>query len=162
MTEVAPLRLKAAGDPAQAKVVLCDPSIYAVISCDDSPALEDYEPETGPIYLLGIVGDQTIGVFILHQAGGHDWWCHVQVLPEYRKQYAEQFGLAVLKWAFRELPNCKKLNAVIPTIYNNVVLFAQRFGFRFEGVNRQSYYKHGKCFDQYYMGLLPWDLLEKR
>lgn len=160
LTPAAQLKLEVAQSPREAMPVLCNPDIYEVISCDGAPPIAEYEPEEGPIYLLGKVNNETIGVMVLHQFGGFDWWVHFQVLPQFRKEWAKKFGYQALRFAFRELENCKKLNAQIPIIYTNVVLFSQTFGFRFEGVNRQSYYKNGKCYDQHYMGLLPWDLLD--
>ena len=169
---VALLRLKTTTDHDEIKAVLCHPKIYEVISCDDSPAPEDYIPDANAIYLLGVVDDKPIGLMIYHQAGGHDWWCHVQVLPKHRKEHANDFGEMVLHWAFENLPNCRKINAQIPVCYPNVVAFAARrrgferpsasFGFRFEGTNRSSYFKNGFVHDQHYMGLTRWDLLERQ
>lgn len=153
------LKLRVTNDVDEIKSVLCHPEIYPVISCDGSPDSENYIPDDGPIYLLGEIEEtgKIIGLFIVHQNGGHDYWCHFQVLPEYRKIWAFLFGEKAINWAFSNIPNCKKLVAQIPEIYPNVIKFAVKMGFKLEGENRQSYYKDCACFDQFYMGRLPWD-----
>lgn len=138
------------------KSILCHPDVYKTISDDLCPASEDYEVDYNALY---IVDEKPVGCFILHQNGSSDWWCHVQVLPQYRQDYAYNFGRAVLSFAFDNIPHCQKLLAQIPTKYPNVLKFAQRMGFEKEGINRHSYLKGGKWFDQYYLGLRreKWD-----
>jgi hypothetical protein len=63
----------------------------------------------------------------------------VQVLPEFRKEYALKFGEQSL--LFRgTLP----LYAVIPDLYKNVLEFALHFGFKVIDKKINSYVKNGK------------------
>jgi hypothetical protein len=55
---------------------------------------------------------------------------------------------------FDTLPDqCIKLVASIPFCYENVYNASKRVGFIDEGVNRKSYRKHGKVWDQWNIGL---------
>ena len=68
--------------------------------------------------------------------------CHVQVLPEFRKEYALKFGEQSL--LFRgTLP----LYAVIPDLYKNVLEFALHFGFKVIDKKLNSYVKNGKSYN---------------
>jgi RimJ/RimL family protein N-acetyltransferase len=138
--------------------VLCHPEIYEVIGGDGKPPIDEYEPPMqGAIYLVGYVEDNPMACMIYHQDNQWCWWCHVQVLPAYRDEYAKEFGEKVLDWAFTNIPKCRKINAQIPTCYPNVIKFAQLFGFEIEGLNQDSYLKDGVLHPQYYMGISRWD-----
>lgn len=139
------------------KSILCHPDIYSTISDDYSPPADKWEVDYTALY---VVDERPMGCFIVHQNGSADWWCHVQVLPEYREKYAYEFGASVLSFVFDTIPNCQKLLAQIPTNCPNVLKFAKRMGFEKEGINRQSHKKGGRWYDQYYLGLRreKWDL----
>lgn len=77
-----------------AEKVLLHPEIFETISED---GMDECDMPDGPIYLCGYV-PELIGCFILHKQGKATVECHVQVLPDYRKLYADEFGRAVIKW----------------------------------------------------------------
>lgn len=140
-------------DPIVIKSILTHPDIYPVISSDLAPNPEDYEPTIkGNVFLVGRVDDVPIALFILYPCNDVTAWCHVQVLPEYRKEYAYKFGLAAIAYAW-DLLGVSKLVAQIPAIYPNVIAFAERCGFKREGVNTKSHLKDGKLVDCVYVGL---------
>ena len=97
------------------------------------PPLQDHR------YVIGIHGENVIGVMVFHFV--EDWKCHVQVLPEYRKEHGFQFGQEVLKWFWDNIKS-DKLTATIPKEYPNVVQFALLNGFSLDkvkdGVNFMS------------------------
>jgi RimJ/RimL family protein N-acetyltransferase len=131
--------------------VLSDPRIFDVISED---GMDSVPMPEGPIYLCGYV-PELIGCFILHKLSKVTLGCHVQVLPEYRAEHAEEFGRAVIEWTW-ENTDAHKIVAEIPFLYPNVRRFAERMGFEVEGINRGSLMKGGLLIDQWHMGLRRW------
>jgi hypothetical protein len=102
------------------KRVLCNPSIYDTITDDNSPNIKDFEPPINDEYLYigGYVENKIIGVMIYHEyLDGNK--CHVQVLPEHRKEHAKEFGEQSLKHR-----GTRPLYAEIPDLYKNVLDFA--------------------------------------
>tara|TARA_R110000782_G_scaffold200813_2_gene289594 strand:- start:177 stop:611 length:435 start_codon:yes stop_codon:yes gene_type:complete len=102
------------------KAVLCNPSIYDTITVDSSPNIEDFELPVNDksLYIGGYVDDKIIGLMVYHKyLDGNK--CHVQVLPEHRKEHAKEFGEQSLK--FR---GTQPLYAEIPDLYKNVLDFA--------------------------------------
>ena len=129
--------------------VLSDPEIYATIAEDGVvgiPMPEDF------LYVCGYVPD-LIGCFILHEQNCITYECHVQVLPEYRKEYAYDFGKRVIEWTW-ENTRARKIVAQIPFLYPNVRDFALDMNFQIEGINKQSYLKDGEVFDQWHLGIV--------
>jgi hypothetical protein len=102
------------------KAVLCNPAIYDTINDDNSQNIEDFEPPISDEYLYigGYADDKIIGLMVYQQyLDGNE--CHVQVLPEHRKEHAKEFGEQSLK--FR---GTQPLYAEIPDLYQNVLNFA--------------------------------------
>ena len=135
------------------RAILAHPAIYDCIAEDGTPLREDFTLVLeGIACVIGIVGSEPIGVMIYHPINGITWECHVQVLPEYRKQHASEFFQKALDWAFAM--GAKKVVAQIPFLYPNVKGFALKHGFEIEGINRKSYLKNGQIHDQWYLGLV--------
>ena len=76
---------------------------------------------------------------------------HAQVDPDYRKEYSEETGRAILRWIL-DNTHYEKVICQIPFIYPNVKSFACKNGFTEEGVNRKSYIKNGAIHDQWMLG----------
>lgn len=131
-----------------ARTVLETPAIFETISED---GMTEVPLPDGPIYLCGYV-PELVGCFILHKQSKATVECHVQVLPEHRKERAEEFGRAVIEWTW-ENTGAVKIVAQIPEIYPNVLRFAQSMGFQLEGINTKSHIKGGVLHDQWYVGL---------
>ena len=135
------------------RAILTHPAIYDRISEDGTLPREDYIPDLiGAAFVIGIVGADPIGLMIYNPISGIVWECHVQVLPEYRKEYASEFFKKALGWAFDM--GCRKIIAQIPFLYPDVKKFALKHGFEVEGVNRKSYLKNNVLHDQWYLGLV--------
>ena len=121
------------------KDVLCHPAIYDSITDDNCQKLEDFEP---PItddyrYVVGYVKGAPIAVMVYHTyKDGNE--CHVQVLPEYRKEYAKQFGQQSL-----EFRGTVPLYAEIPSLYENVLKFALLNNFEVIDIIDDGYIKNG-------------------
>ena len=135
------------------RAILTHPAIYECISEDGTPSREDFiPPMIGAAYVVGIVGAEPIGIVMFHPINVITWECHVQVLPEYREDHADEFAEKAVGWAWDM--GVQKLVAQIPFLYPNVRDFGLRHGFQVEGINRRSYLKKGQLHDQWYMGLV--------
>ena len=133
------------------KHVLCNEAIYDTISDDTSPEAGDFEPPTGDDYryYAGYVNSVIIGLMIYHPyLNGEE--CHVQVLPQHRKEYAKQFGEQSLLLMDRTRP----LYAEIPEFYKNVLDFAKLNGFKVIDTQLSNFLKHGKTYNT---KVLLWD-----
>lgn len=136
-------------DLAKILRVLKHPEIFNRIS-EDGPTAEAWMPSiSDAIYIADTDG---IGLMIYHWQNKITLECHVQVLPEHRDK-AYEFGQAALDWAWKNT-KATKIVAQIPEFYPDVLKFAYKNGFSFEGVNKDSYLKNGKVHSQFYLGLI--------
>jgi len=125
------------------KAVLCNAAIYDTITDDNSPLVEDFEPPITDDYLYigGYVNDNIIGLLIYHKyLDGQS--CHVQVLPEYRKEHAKKFGEQSL-----EFRGTLPLYAEIPDLYKNVLNYALSNDFKVIAVKENDFVKNGKTYN---------------
>tara|TARA_B100000809_G_C14897222_1_gene444891 strand:- start:79 stop:528 length:450 start_codon:yes stop_codon:yes gene_type:complete len=125
------------------KAILCSASIYDTITGDTCPRSSDFEPpiDNDHFYVGGYVKGEIIALMVYHKyMDGNK--CHVQVLPEYRKEYARKFGEQSL--LFRgTLP----LYAEIPELYKNVLDFALLNDFKVIDVKKGDYIKNGQTYN---------------
>lgn len=125
------------------KAVLCDPAIYDTITDDNSPLVDDFEPPISDdyTYIAGYLDDKIIGVVVYHSyLDGNK--VHVQVLPEYRKEYARKFVEQSLLFK-GTLP----LYAEIPDLYKNVLDFAILNHGKVIDIKENDYIKNGKAYN---------------
>ena len=132
------------------KGILCHPEIYDRIAEDGMPNWEDYEPDIDGV--MCVMDENKIGVMLYHWVNGITLECHIQILPEYRKE-ANKFCQLALQWAW-DNTKATKIVAQIPELYPDVVKFAYKNGFQLEGMNEKSYMKNGKIYSQMYLGLI--------
>lgn len=112
-------------DLEEIRTVLCNAVIYDTISADGDVEASEFTPPINDDYLYigGYVDNNIIGLLIYHKyLNGCE--CHVQVLPDYRKDYAKEFGEQALRFK-GTLP----LYAEIPDLYQNVLKYALSNGF---------------------------------
>lgn len=131
--------LKETKNPEDIKKVLCNPIVYDCISSDNCPTASEFEPPINSEYryIAGFVKGEIIGVMVYHSyKDGEE--CHVQVLPEYRKEYAAKFGKQVLLFKSEST-----LYAEIPSLYQNVLEFAVLNNFKILEKEDKSYIKNG-------------------
>jgi hypothetical protein len=134
--------VKETTDIDEIKEILCHPEIYDSITSDNCPPAEKFSPPVNDDYKYvgGFVGGEIVALMVYHTyKDGNE--CHVQVLPEFRKEYARKFGEQSLM--FRGL---NKLYAEIPTLYKNVLDFAQLNGFEIIDVRESDYIKNGQTY----------------
>jgi len=124
------------------KSVLCHPEIYGCISCDESMPADEFEPPISSKiqYVAGFVDGAIIGLMIYHDVDDKVK-CHIQVLPEYRKECAKKFARMALNFG-------KAKNAIvyaeIPVCYPNVLRFSKAVGFFETGRIIDGYAKNGE------------------
>ena len=141
------LRLKL--NPEDAYEVLSRPDIFETISED---GVTDVPMPDSVAYLCGYA-PELVGCFIIRPLNRICMDVHVQVFPEHRKAWAEEFGRAVIEWTW-ENTSAQKMVAQIPCIYPNVKDFALKMGFNVEGKNKHSWRKNGEVHDQWYLGVV--------
>ena len=126
------------------RAVLCNPEIYDTIASDDCPAIDAFEiPFDDHRYIGGYVNGEIIALMVYHTYRDGNK-CHVQVLPQYRKQYAQKFGEQSLLHR-----GTQPLYAEIASLYQNVLDFALLFGFGILDKNVGDYKKNGQLYDTY-------------
>jgi hypothetical protein len=118
------------GDSHAINDFLRQPSIFPAISdgCDITPDGFHAPLDNNHLYIGGYVEGALIGIMVYH-ISNNDIECHIQVLPEYRKQHAEEFAKQSLD-IFRG--GKKRVIANIPEKFQNVIRFAKKVGF--EGI----------------------------
>lgn len=133
--------------------ILTHPQIYPLISTDDGPSIDEYYPEKGEsVFILGRVSGKPVALLIGHPSNERAWWLHIQVLPEYRKQFAFEFATVALRLMW-QITGAIKFMALIPDLYPNVCRFAELCGFVREGCLTKSIMKAGRPTDQFVYGL---------
>jgi RimJ/RimL family protein N-acetyltransferase len=114
------------------KQIMTEPQIWQEICGNYGDKIEDFEPVVDDyIYLIGYDKLNIIGLFIIHESE-YGYQCHVQVVPERRKQYADEFGKKVINWTWSNT-DINKLIALIPSKFKNVISFAEKQGFKIAG-----------------------------
>jgi len=119
--------------------VLKEPQVWQEVCGQYNECIEDFEPDLrNYIYLVGHVNMDIVGLFIIH-GSEYGYQCHVQVLPEYRKDYAMEFGKKVIDWTWNNT-DINKLIALIPQKFPNVIGFAETQGFKDLGPIGQDHF----------------------
>lgn len=129
-----PLIIQRTRDIDLIKTVLCHPEIYPCIGDDSSPAVEDYEPEMDSEFIIGVTQSKVIAlaIYTLHAWGKE---MHIQVIPQYRKEYARKFARGALRF------NHDVLFAKVPMCFSNVIAFAKEFNFNEIDIVKDGYKK---------------------
>ena len=112
-----------------AEFILNDP----IIKSEISDGIVNSAPVTlvdkrSHIYLVGYVNYKPMGLFILHPNTQGAHYCHIQVIPEYRKEYSELFGRSSASWIW-DNTHVTTVYADIPFAAKNVVNFSKLMGF---------------------------------
>ena len=136
--------------------VVCDPQVWAARAHDAAPAPEDWVPNTEPcIWLALLDGEpQTLrGMVLAMPESPLVYDMHIAILPQYwRSRDNVELGKAAIDWIFSHTPALKVV-AQVPEDSPPVLRFAQRVGFKREGVNKQSAVRKGRLIDQTYLGI---------
>ncbi len=131
------------------EAILLHPEIYDTIADDSCPSAENFK---APIdcdhkYIGGYLEGEIIAVMVYHKyLEGNK--CHIQVLPKFREDYAVYFGQQSLLFRGNDT-----LYAEIPSLYENVLAFAKRFGFELLETKSNVYVKNKQSYDTNVMRL---------
>ena len=113
---------------------------------------EEYKPDDTWLYVIGVVNGSPIGLVLVHKTEeGHDQ-CHVQILPEHRKEQGKEFGIKGMKWIW-DNTDIERLVASIPAIYPNVRRYAEMQGFQVFRTLEKSYKKDDIMHDRWLMAV---------
>ena len=140
-------------DDAAVRAVMIQPDMWTTVA-EDGQDQDNYAPDVyGDCWLEMEADGNLVGLYQLQKRNRVLVEIHAQVLPEYRKEYSKATGQAALAWIVENLPECQKIIAWVPVIYQNVIDFTVGQGFTIEGLNRKSYFKNGKLHDQKLLGI---------
>ena len=114
------------------KQIMTEPQIWQEICGIHGDMIEEFEPVVDDyVYLIGYDKLNIVGLFIIH-ASKYGYQCHIQVIPERRKQYAAEFGQESIRWVWNN-SDISKLVALISSNLINVISFAEFLGFEIIG-----------------------------
>jgi len=138
-------------DIEEINYVLKHPSVERFL-CDDFSKDVEYPVHDNLYYLVARENDIIAGMFLMFPLNGVTIDSHVAILPEFYGEKAKDAGKLAVRWIF-ENTEYLKMNAVIPE-YNKLALkFVSDVGFQQEGINKNSFIRNGKLFNQIYFGL---------
>lgn len=138
-------------DYVVAKEFITQPCLFATIA-DDGETADNYQPDVLNNYFLGIYhGDELIAIYIFKQINSATIDCHANIPKRYRRDYSTLCGVEAYNW-FLET-EFLKMQATVPEIYQNVVDYLERFGWKREGRLRQSCMRNGKIIDMIMLGI---------
>lgn len=138
------------------KFIKQDDELWDRISEDGNKKEEFILIENPLFWWIGCFNEEEklVGIFWMHHVNGISLQIHAHVKKEFRGEYAYKCGKGMLKYFANEMPdNYLKLIAEIPEMYQDVIHFTLKFGFKEEGINRLSYKKNKKILNQYRFGI---------
>tara|TARA_R110000850_G_C9996087_1_gene467980 strand:+ start:27726 stop:28202 length:477 start_codon:yes stop_codon:yes gene_type:complete len=121
----------------------------------DGVKREDYEPDNSgrTQWLVIHSGDEVAGVIMVFCETTCAIGFHPYMYKKYRC-YAREMIKAFFNWFIEVIPESVcKINVEIPDCYMSTVNVAKKTGFKHEGVNRDSYRRNGKVYNQIMSGI---------
>ncbi len=128
--------------------IIRDPDIYECIRDDSTDSIENISAplDAGWEYIGGYVDNKIIALMIFHNEDR--LYCHVHVLHEYREKYAALFGRMAMAEKKTER---RSVYAKIPSIFPNVIRFAETQSFKIIDKLEKEFRKDGIDYDVYLM-----------
>lgn len=124
--------------------ILFDNYIWDCISDDNTPNKEDINLlNYCHKYVGGYTDDGCIFSIMCYHYINKELFCHIHVLPKYRKEYALEFGKKVLE------NETETLYTKIPYNHRHIVNFAKKFGFEVIDYYDDGSIKNGKHYKTY-------------
>lgn len=122
---------------------------------EDGVKPDEFNVEPGALYLLMKTHSEAIaGVAQFEPINNTTLLGHCNVLKDYRLDYAQFVGYALISWFAYDAPEqFHKLQVEIPMTYPDVIGFVKKHGLQFEGLRRQSIQKDGLFIDEWLGGL---------
>ncbi len=137
------LEIRDVTDEEEIKSILTDEEIYGRITHDDCPDRKDYifrDPFESR-FIGGYVDGKIIGLVVYH-----DNKIHVNVLKPYRKVYKRELLRGSLG-----MIDAPVIFAEIPSLFPQIIVFAESEGFREIDVIKGGFKKNGKSYNTHIM-----------
>lgn len=141
-------------DYALVREMMTHPKVWPWITDDGSPPVEAFQPAESEMiwYLAARDGDEVLGIWMLVPQNAVCWEVHTCLLPKAFGERARRAALIAVSFVFDTTP-CVRLFTNVPQ-YNRLALrFAKAAGMTEFGVNKGSYLKRGKLYDQIMLGI---------
>lgn len=131
--------------------------IYPHISDDLSPEKERLDVAgligcPNVYFLIPVVECVRTGLFIFHPWNSVTYEVHTMMLPEHRGEKSIIACREAMRYMFTQTP-CHKIVTHVPTYNIPAYALARRVGLKMEGINRKSFLKNGRLYDQYILGI---------
>lgn len=130
------------------KAILDTDNLYDQLVYDGSPNLIDYEPSG--VWMVLLEGTDTAGFIHFNPMNNVMWDCHIAIFERYRGQNSEEWGQLAATW-MKENLGAHKFLAITP--YLSAMRYAERVGFVYKALLKNSIMKNGQLLDQYLLEL---------
>lgn len=118
---------------------------------EDGYNFEQFEPEVEKESWIAVHDNNEIhAIYNFHAMNSSTLMIHSHVLKKFRKD-SLKLGQEALRYF--TTTGYQKLIVEVPVIYRHIRIYLLKLGFTFEGINRESYMKHGEYIDQYRFGI---------
>jgi hypothetical protein len=138
-------------DIEEINYVLKHPNVKGFIEDDFSQDVE-YPMLDIVYYLAARENDIIAGMFVVLPINGVTVDAHSAMLPGFYGDKAREAGRLAIRWVF-ESTGFLKINGSTPDYNKRALRFSEDIGFKREGINKKSYMKNGKLYDQIYFGV---------
>lgn len=150
------MRIVRTQNTALIRSIVCDPAVWAARAHDAAPDPADWVPNTEPCIWLALLDGEPRelrGMVLAMPESPLVFDMHIAILPQFwRSRDNVELGKAAITWMFSHTAALKCV-AQVPADSPPVLRFAQRIGFKREGVNKASAIRNGQIIDQTYLGI---------
>lgn len=158
------MRIERTKDMGIIRNIMINHTIYPHISDDGLPEAEYFQPnESDEIYYLLVIDDNGLihGLYLLHAMNYITYEIHTCLLRSCRGKMADIAAKEVLKWiSLRTL--CLKVITHVPENNKPALAYAKRAGMIIEGMNRDSFLKNGKLYNQILLGITRTEICQQQ
>lgn len=132
------------------KSVVFNDVIWEAVT-EDHHKKEFYEPNLQQTTWYEILdGSVLLGLLAMDHVNSVTQRVHPMILPEHRNRSKEICGSLIRMWI--NSTDYRKLIAEIPECYLGVIKFAEKMGFKPEGIRTASYKRNGDIIDMHLFG----------
>lgn len=136
-------------DAAEILEVLQNPAILKTIT-EDGGKMPNLDTNA-TCFVVGRVDGEIAACFVFEKLGAVTIDIHAHVLP-HQRQHSKDLGAVIMRFILEHAKWANKYVAQVPFCYENVRKYAESFGLKIEGINRESYLKNGQIFDKWHLG----------
>ncbi len=128
--------------------------VYPGISDDGCPAANEFRPMEGSLicYLLVILKGKAVGLFVFVPHNTVTLEVHICLLRTCWGPRAIDAARGAAKWIWQHT-RCERVVANIPEFNTHARRLAEAAGLTVMGINKRSYLKRGRLWDQFMFGI---------